>query len=78
VVFERFWNREATLGSVCGRYAGLLADLPGPSGVDLEKVSALLDGSWRDYIKNRPSNADNLTFAKENISTFKTMKRAPS
>jgi hypothetical protein len=40
-------------------------------GVQLEKVSPILDSCWRRYMEARPSNADNLTFAKDQIEVFK-------
>jgi len=36
----------------------------------LDKVSAELDECWRAYMERRPSNAENLTFARDNIGRF--------
>jgi hypothetical protein len=42
-------------------------------GVDLKQISPTLDECWRKYMAERPSNADNLTFRKEEIANFKTL-----
>lgn len=39
-------------------------------GFDLGTVSPALDAAWRDYMTRRPSNASNLTFAKDQIPVF--------
>jgi hypothetical protein len=44
-------------------------DLTDPERMD--QLSAQLDECWRAYMEDRPANADNLTFARDNIGRFK-------
>lgn len=69
-------NGKATeLTGACppGRVPVVMATIDLSKGVDLAKISPVLDGAWRQYMMKRPSNADNLTFAKENINDFKAV-----
>jgi hypothetical protein len=52
------------------RVPRVLAVLDVREGFDLETVSPALDAAWRDYMTRRPSNASNLTFAKDQIPVF--------
>jgi hypothetical protein len=44
-------------------------DLTDPERMD--QLSAQLDECWRAYMGDRPTNAENLTFARDNIGRFK-------
>lgn len=47
-------------------------------GIDLGRVSPALNACWRRYMADRPSNANNLTFARENVEKFEALdERAP-
>ena len=54
-----------------GRVPGVMATVDLAAGLDLERVSPALDECWRAFMEKRPSNADNLTFAKDNVAKFK-------
>jgi hypothetical protein len=54
-----------------GKVPQVLTVLDLSGGVNLDKLSPALDRAWARYMMNRPSNADNLTFAKENVASFK-------
>lgn len=62
---------ELTGACPAGKVPEVLAAIDLSSGVDLDEISRVLDRAWRQYMMKRPSNADNLTFAKENIDAFK-------
>jgi hypothetical protein len=47
-----------------------LADVDLTNSEQLDRVSAQLDECWRAYMEGRPSNAENLTFARDNIGRF--------
>ena len=51
----------------------VMANIVLSTGVELNRISPVLDACWREYMANRPSNADNLSFAKENIARFKSV-----
>ncbi|CAN5453689.1 hypothetical protein BH23VER1_BH23VER1_00050 [soil metagenome] len=67
---------ELTVSCPPGKVPAVLAAIDLGDGVDLERVSPILDRAWSDYMAGRPSNADNLTFAKENIPKFKEVDEA--
>ena len=54
-----------------GRVPTVMATVDLKGGPDLARISPVLDRCWRDYMAARPSNADNLTFAQENVPAFK-------
>jgi hypothetical protein len=56
-----------------GKVPAVLAALDLSRGLDLEKVSPVLDECWRRYMAGRPSNAGNLTFARDRIPSFKAV-----
>lgn len=56
-----------------GRVPVVMATLDLSRGVDLKTISPRLDACWREYMTQRPSNADNLTFRKEEIPRFKAL-----
>lgn len=56
-----------------GKVPEVIATVELGNRVELEKVSPALDEAWRVYMTTRPSNAENLTFAKENIGKFKEL-----
>jgi hypothetical protein len=55
------------------RVPRVLATIEIREGFDLEGVSPALDAAWRDYMTRRPSNASNLTFAKDQIPVFEKL-----
>ena len=56
-----------------GKVPTVMATIDLSGGLDLGRVSPLLDECWRQYMSQRPSNADNLSFAKDNIVKFKAL-----
>lgn len=62
---------ELTGACPAGKVPEVMATVDLTGGLDLDAVSPVLDQAWRKYMSNRPSNADNLTFAKNNIGGFK-------
>jgi hypothetical protein len=56
-----------------GRTPSVMAVIDLTAGVDLEQMSPTLDECWRRFMAKRPSNADNLTFRKEQIPVFKSV-----
>lgn len=68
-------NPPTELTGACpvGKVPAVMATIDLSGGVDLERVSPVLDECWRQYMAARPSNADNLTFAKDNVERFKAL-----
>ena len=68
-------NQADALTGSCppGKVPTVMATIDLSGGVDLGRVSPALDACWRRYMADRPSNADNLTFAKENVEKFKAL-----
>jgi hypothetical protein len=58
-------------GCVKGKVPAVMGLIDISGGIDLEKLSPELDRLWRRYMTARPSNAGNLTFAKDQIPAFK-------
>jgi hypothetical protein len=64
---------ELTGNCATGKVPAVMAVVDLTDGVELNGVTRVLDRCWNDYMARRPSNADNLSFAKENIPAFKEM-----
>ena len=64
---------ELTGACPVGKVPTVMATIDLSGGVELERVSPILDRCWRAYMSDRPSNADNLSFAKDNIARFKDL-----
>ena len=64
---------ELTGACPLGKVPAVMATIDLSGGVDLARVSPVLDECWRRYMSARPSNADNLTFAKDNVERFKAL-----
>jgi hypothetical protein len=64
---------ELTGACPAGKVPEVMATVEIASKLDLNSISAILDQAWRKYMANRPSNAENLTFAKQNIEKFKEL-----
>ena len=56
-----------------GKTPSVMAVIDIADPVDLDRISPVLDSCWETYMAARPSNADNLTFRKEQIPVFKSV-----
>lgn len=68
-------NAPSELTGACpvGKVPTVMATIDLSGGVDLDRISPVLDDCWRQYMAERPSNADDLSFARENIAKFKAL-----
>lgn len=64
---------ELTGACPVGKVPEVLISIDIAEPVEHATISPLLDRAWLDYMKKRPSNADNLSFAKDNIEPFKRL-----
>lgn len=64
---------ELTGACPAGKVPTVMATVDLSGGVRPDEVSPVLDECWRRYMSARPSNADNLTFAKDNVERFKAL-----